>query len=414
MLRARPGTIWLTSLAIMMPFAIVGVVFYDHLSYGLLSELPKESASVRGAEAVKQHFPAGSTGPVTILIENPNVDFSTQDGRDEIETLTAALKKRRRKLSIADIRSVSEPLGFSVAQEESKAPTSGGIFGAIRRIGRKGGQLLKARQYYVSQSGESADHITRIDVVFEDDPFSRNSIEQLDRFEAEIDQRMPESLADSEVYFIGATPSIRDLKRVTDGDQVRVDIWVVVAVFAILVVLLRRPAISAYLIVSVCFSYLVTLGFTFVVFWAMDPAGFSGLDWKVPMFLFTILIAVGEDYNIYLITRIDEETKRHGAIEGVTVALSKTGSIISSCGFIMAGTFSSLLFGSLTGMHQLGFALAFGVLLDTFVVRPILVPAYLILLHSGRFGVFGRLLGEAEYRAPQVTTTTSMKVGRDT
>lgn len=413
MLRARPGTIWLTSLAIMSPFAVIGVMFYDHLSYGLLSELPDEAASVRGAEAVKKHFPAGSTGPVTILIENPDVDFSTQAGRDEIETLTTALKQRRRKLSIADIRSVSEPLGFAVANAESEKPKSGGIFG--RRFVRKGVELLKARQYYVSQAGESAGHVTRIDVVFQDDPFSRYSIEQLDRFEAEIDQRMPEELADSKVYFIGATPSIRDLKRVTDGDQVRVDIWVVVAVFAILVLLLKRPAISAYLIISVCFSYLVTLGFTFTVFWAMDPAGFSGLDWKVPMFLFTILIAVGEDYNIYLITRIDEETKRHGAIEGITVALSRTGSIISSCGFIMAGTFSSLLAGSLTGMHQLGFALAFGVLLDTFVVRPILVPAYLILLHSGRFGVLGRLLGESEYRgATQVTATTPVEVGSDT
>jgi RND superfamily putative drug exporter len=411
MLRARPGTIWLTSLAIMSPFAVVGVMFYDHLSYGLLSELPDEVASVRGAEAVKKHFPAGSTGPVTILIENPDVDFGTQEGRDEIETLTTALKQRRRKLSIADIRSVSEPLGFSVANADSKKPKSGGWSG--RQVIRKGVELLKARQYYVSQAGESADHVTRIDVVFQDDPFSRNSIEQLDRFEAEIEQRMPEELADSKVYFIGATPSIRDLKRVTDGDQVRVDIWVVVAVFAILVLLLKRPAISAYLIISVCFSYLVTLGFTFTVFWAMDPAGFSGLDWKVPMFLFTILIAVGEDYNIYLITRIDEETKRHGAIDGITVALSRTGSIISSCGFIMAGTFSSLLAGSLAGMHQLGFALAFGVLLDTFVVRPILVPAYLILLHSGRFGVLGRLLGESEFSAPQVTTTTPVEVGSD-
>jgi RND superfamily putative drug exporter len=140
------------------------------------------------------------------------------------------------------------------------------------------------------------------------------------------------------------------------------------------------------------FSYLVALGATYSFFWLTDPH-FAGLDWKVPMFLFTILIAVGEDYNIFLMTRIDEEQQKHGPVKGVIEALSKTGRIISSCGIIMAGTFASLCAGSLKGMIQLGFALAFGVLLDTFVVRPILVPAYLVLLHSGRFGKLGTWLG---------------------
>jgi RND superfamily putative drug exporter len=145
--------------------------------------------------------------------------------------------------------------------------------------------------------------------------------------------------------------------------------------------------------ITVLFSYLVALGATYTFYWALNPAEFSGLDWKVPMFLFTILIAVGEDYNIFLMTRIEEEQKRFGPIQGVIQALSKTGRIISSCGVIMAGTFASLTAGSLMGMCQLGFALAFGVLLDTFVVRPILVPAYLVLLSSGRFGRWGRFLG---------------------
>jgi RND superfamily putative drug exporter len=187
---------------------------------------------------------------------------------------------------------------------------------------------------------------------------------------------------------------------VTDHDQIVIDLLVLTAVFLILVILLRKPAISLYLIVSVFFSYFVTLGVTFSFYYLKEGENFAGLDWKVPMFLFTILMAIGEDYNIFLMTRIEEEQKRHGSVEGIRIAMLRTGTIISSCGIIMAGTFLSLLFGTLVGMQQLGFALAFGVLLDTFVVRPLLVPAYLILLYRGKFGLLTRFLGYSAENHP--------------
>jgi RND superfamily putative drug exporter len=165
----------------------------------------------------------------------------------------------------------------------------------------------------------------------------------------------------------------------------RINILVTAAVLTVLILLLRKWIVSLYLIVSIVFSYFATLGVTFLVFWWLDPERFAGLDWTVPLFLFTILVAVGEDYNIFLVTRADEEQKRHGPVRGLGIALTKTGAIITSCGIIMAGTFSSLMVGgSLARMDQLGFALAFGILLDTFLVRPILVPAFLLLLQGRR------------------------------
>lgn len=391
-LLARPLTIWCASVALMAPFVVVAVVNHDKLSYGLLSELPRNEPSVVGAEAVQAHFPAGATGPVTVLLENRRIDFDTADGRRKIEDLVARVENLKSELQIADIRSVANPFGITETAEEHLA----GLTPIQRGIAQK-----KAYDYYVSDVGSLAGHVTRIDVVFEDDPFFQGSIDRLNRLERFVRDVLPESLAAAaRLHYVGPTASIRDLKTVTRRDQIRIDVLVVAAVFIILVILLRRLATAGYLVASVFFSYLVALGATYTVFWMLNPAGFAGLDWKVPIFLFTILIAVGEDYNIYLITRIEEEQRVHGPVQGVTVALRKTGSIISSCGLIMAGTFSSLLAGSLSGMNQLGFALAFGVLLDTFVVRPILVPAYLILLHSGRLGVLGKLLGANDSALP--------------
>jgi putative drug exporter of the RND superfamily len=388
----RPMTVWLASLGLMLPFAIIGVVFYTHLSYGLLSDLPSSSISVLGTKAVQDHFPAGATGPVTILLFNADVDFSADEGEEPVtgmqivRDLTTGLNRDKKNLQLADIRSVTQPYGG----ERSIDQILDEISNPVRR------KVTRDRmvEHYVCRSGRLANHVTRMELTAELDPFSRDSIRHLSQMQQEIHDLLPQDVRKStEILITGSTASIRDLKSVTDRDQIRIDILVVTSVFLILVVLLRHAQICLYLIVTVLFSYLVALGATYSAYWLFDPANFAGLDWKVPMFLFTILIAVGEDYNIFLMTRIEEEQKVYGQVNGVIHALQKTGRIISSCGIIMAGTFCSLAAGSLRGMCQLGFALAFGVLLDTFVVRPILVPAYLVLLQTGRFGRLGPYLG---------------------
>jgi RND superfamily putative drug exporter len=240
---------------------------------------------------------------------------------------------------------------------------------------------------YLSQSGDRALQVTRFDVIQIHDPFSEEAegvLEQLKNFTTALAQNPQSDWYQATFDFIGTTSGTRDLKVIITSDEQLIQVLVVIAVFGVILTILRRPLICLYLMFTVVFSYLATIGATEAVFelwyeWRGLP--FTGLDWKVPIFLFVILVAVGEDYNIYLATRVFEEERRWGRIQGLRAAIIKTGGIITSCGVIMAGTFVSLMSGSLVAMLALGFALTLGVILDTFIVRPVLVPAFLAWLY---------------------------------
>jgi RND superfamily putative drug exporter len=381
-LRRKPWHIWLGALGIMLPCVLLGAAFSNQVSYDLIGDLPADVPSVAGTRALQEHFPAGMMGPLTVVIVDPSADFASPAGRKLVKDLTDRLVRQKKELGLADVRSLTAPLG-STAQAAGAFTNSD-----IPREAREEAVQTAALKHYATDMGGRKKVGTRVELVLEQSPFSHQSIDNLERVKHAVTKDLPERLASAELHFVGATASLRDIAVVVQRDRTRIELLVLASVLLILVVLLRGVVVPVYLLLSVLFSYYATLGALLVVFWVLDPAGFTGIDWKVAIFLFTILVAVGEDYNIFLMTRIHEEQEGHGIVGGVTHALTRTGPIISSCGIIMAGTFATLLAGSLLEMKQLGFALAFGVLLDTFVVRPILVPAFL-LLGCGRLGVLG-------------------------
>jgi RND superfamily putative drug exporter len=419
----RPGTVFLTSVVLMAPFAAIALMNYNRLSYGLLSELRPTVTSVVGANAVQEHFSAGITGVTTILLQNEGFAFDSTGrlsvGERVARAITEDLHNQAQVLGLDDVRSQSHPLGTGSVAEDARGEMSPLERGLLRRV---------AQKTYLSTSGPLAGNVMRIDLVFNNDPFTSASVDQLTRAEQAVREALvrmgvsadPEELGDdvelyrqlpekTRILTLGPTANIRDLKTVTDRDRVTIAVLVSIAVYLVLITLLGRPAISLYLVATVVFSFLVTMGVTHAFYWLIrDPAvGYTGVDWKAPIFVFTILVAMGEDYNVLLMARVDEEQRKHGSVQGVLVALTRTGTIISSCGVIMAGTFASLMTGTLMGIIQLGFALSFGVLLDTFVVRPILVPSYLVLLYQGRFGKLGRFLGYRETSSSGMPPTES-------
>ncbi len=164
-----------------------------------------------------------------------------------------------------------------------------------------------------------------------------------------------------------------DVRDAAGRDSIVIPPIILVVVFLILILLLRAVVAPLVLIGTVILSFLAALGFGYFVFDVIF--GYPGSDPSLPLFAFVFLVALGVDYNIFLISRAREETIKHGSEQGILRALAVTGGVITSAGIVLAGTFLVLASLPLTFLTEIGFVVAFGVLLDTFLVRSILVPA---------------------------------------
>jgi len=150
-------------------------------------------------------------------------------------------------------------------------------------------------------------------------------------------------------------------------------LWIVLVVLVILALLLRAIVAPLILIATVVLSFASTMGIAAWVF--QDLLGLPGADPAVPLYGFVFLVALGIDYNIFLMSRVREEALEHGARLGMRRGLGITGGIITSAGLVLAATFAALSVLPILFLVQLAFIVAFGVLLDTIIVRSLLVPA---------------------------------------
>jgi RND superfamily putative drug exporter len=174
----------------------------------------------------------------------------------------------------------------------------------------------------------------------------------------------------------GFTATLRDMRAYYDHDIRLIIIVTVVVVLLILIVLLRAVVAPLYLIGSVIISYLSAVGIGIIVFQFILG---QELSWSVPGLAFIVLVAVGADYNMLLISRLREESSS-GIRSGVIRTVGSTGGVITSAGVIFAASMFGLVFGSIATMVQAGFIMAAGLLLDTFLVRTILVPSLAVLV----------------------------------
>ncbi len=398
----RPALTWIVSLVVLLPLVAVGVMVRP--SYRATGELSPQARSLLGLEAIQRHFTAGEVGPISVLLASA-APWDSDRGMADIAQLSRGFSLLD---NVAEIRSVTQPLGW-LPPDLTAANFGDGVLGRVfayiepMLADFRATMQTKAKGHYfatIQQHGKPR-YVTRLDVILNSDPFDPVSTATLRQIETWLESELPRTSftklpIQSECF--GVTANARDLAEVTESDRRRVNLLVLGAIFLILFALVRKVWLAAYLLVTVLASYYGALGATALAGYFWTGHILWAVDWRVPFFLFTILVAVGEDYNILLVSRALQEGRRFGPFEGMRRALSYTGGAITSCGLIMAGTFATLMLAGLNTLIQIGFALAVGVLIDTFIVRPFLVPAFCMMVWTKRDAA-----GISEDDRPQVS-----------
>ena len=246
-------------------------------------------------------------------------------------------------------------------------------------------QAAQVRDAFASTDGIVPDSVQQprvqggfayLEGTLTDPPDSQAAFDTVDRVRDRV-----HAVAGADAKVGGNTAVNLDVQRSARHDRNLIIPIILVAVFIILAVLLRAVLAPLLLIATVVLSFGAAMGASALVF--RHIFGFGGADSSFPLFVFVFLVALGIDYNIFLMTRVREESVQYGTRRGALIGLAATGGVITSAGIVLAGTFAVLATLPLVAFVEIGFAVAFGVLLDTIVVRSVLVTA--LNLDIGRF-----------------------------
>ena len=316
----RPRTVWIAT-AVLLVACAMGLPQLSASGVPQSKLILTKSEAVEGQSELGRHYPAGAGSPIVIV--------ATQ------ENATKAVAAAKAQNGISDVALLTS------AGLASRTP------GPADPLVRDGRVLINATLRFEADSADAETTVASL----------RDAL----RSEA------PGSLVG------GVTATAVDTNASAQADLWRVIPIVLGVILVVLVVLLRAVAAPLLLIGTVVLSYAAALGVSALVF--NHVFGFPGADASVPLFGFVFLVALGVDYNIFLMTRVREESALHGTRPGILRGLSATGGVITSAGVVLAATFAALGVIPILFLAQISFIVAFGVLLDTTIVRSLLVPA---------------------------------------
>ena len=343
----RPRAV-LAATSAVLALLIAGLFAYQP-TYDRLESLPDNTESVRSFELLRTGFPGGELARTRVFVSLAPGEQALDEGAlGKLDAVTLALTEHP---LVAGAAGPSRPFGIEAGSASGPAAEA-------------------ARAGFVSEDGDEA----RIDVVLGVSPYAPEALDAVPELRELARASVAAAGLDPDGVLIGGeTAEAFDTKVAGNRDSRVVLPLILLAIGVVLALLLRSLIAPLYLMATIAFTYFATLGLAVVVF--VVVLGQSGVGQGVPFFLFVFLNALSVDYNIYLMSRIREEAREAPLAEATRYALARTGPVITSAGLILAGTFSALMTLPLQDLLQLGFAVAAGVLMDTFITRTLIVPS---------------------------------------
>ena len=364
--------------AVLITLPAAYVVLTTQPSYDFSQGAPPSESS-QGINAISQAFGYGAVYPSYIVVKFPE-PVLLPDGNvsvpemDALASLTSYLLAR--EPSVKSLEGPTNPQGSALDYRNLSAMSS-----SERAI------VDTAIEPYIGNDTSYA----RIMIVFTDPPFSTQAINVVDDIRSDLTaiQKTNPVLGQSQIYLGGVTPVLNDVRSNTNRDLTIMALVVIAGLFLVLLFVLGSVLIPIRAILTILLSVSWTLALTIVLFqfWR----GFD-IIFILPLALFVMAMGLGMDYDIFIITRVREEVaKGKPDSEAIAEAMTRTGGIISACGIVMAGAFATLLLNPSPFLQEIGFALAFAILLDSMVVRIYLVPAIMVLAGKGNWWAPGPL-----------------------
>ena len=292
-------------------------------------------------------------------------------GLGEASAFLMSMKNDATTPAMAGFYIPAQALSYATGKTDTKAP----IPGAVRDLlgGTDTDALKQLAAAFVSGDGHSVRYLIQTNV----NPFSTAAMDQVGAIRAAAGGAQPNTtLVDATVSVVGLPVFVKETRDYYSQDLRFIILMTICVVLVILIALLRAVIAPLYLIGSVIISYLSALGIGVIV---VQFLLHREMHWSVPGLTFVILVAVGADYNMLLISRLRDESKL-GIRSGVIRTVGSTGGVITAAGLIMAASMFGLVFSSLSNVVQSGFVLGTGLLLDTFLLRTITVPAIAVLV----------------------------------